>query len=252
MKHTLASMSLSALVAGTAIALSIAPINPAEAFTLSLNPSNGSTENTGSTALLDFNFVQDGSNVKLNLGVKNTTNGSDGLGATASTLVGIGFDLPSFIKSFSYSAANSSFTKLYGDSKLNTSVSGDAALNPYGTFDVGIRSAGSGNFAGGNPQSGLTAGQSSLVSFIFSGTGLTANSVESSFLSGMRDKSLGIVGRFQQVNAGGGSDKVLGSVVPVTPPPISTPVPEPLTILGSITAGMAFLGRKKLQRQAEA
>jgi len=248
MKHTLSSMSLSALAAGAAIALSIAPINPAEAFTISLNPSNGSTENTGSTALLDFNFVQDGNNVKLNLGVQNTTNGSAGLRATAATLVGIGFDLPSFIKSFTYSAANSTFTKLYGDSKLNKSVVGSAALNPYGTFDVGIRSAGSGNFTGGNPQSGLTAGQSSLVSFLFSGTGLTASSVENSFLSGMRDKSLGIVGRFQQVNAGGGSDKVLGGVVPEN----SAAVPEPLTILGSITAGMAFLGRKKLQRKAEA
>jgi hypothetical protein len=54
-------------------------VKPAEAFTLSINPTNGSTENTGSSALLNFNFVQQGSNVLLNLGIKNTTNGSLGV-----------------------------------------------------------------------------------------------------------------------------------------------------------------------------
>jgi hypothetical protein len=221
--------------------------NPAQAFTLSINPTNGSTENTGASALLDFNFVQDGSNVKLNLGIKNTTNGSLGLGATQATLVGVGFDLPSLVKSAfnyntGYNAGTSAFTTLYQN----------AALNPYGTFDVGIRSAGPGNFAGGNPQQGLTAGQSATVSFLFSGTNLTASAVESAFKNGISNGSLDVVGRFQQVNAGGGSDKVIGGLLPESGGGNSAAVPEPTTMLGAIAAGGAFLGRKRLQRKKEA
>ncbi|MGQ9871857.1 hypothetical protein [Leptodesmis sp.] len=63
------SLALSTAI-GLAIASSMFASNPAEAFTLSINPANGSTENTGASALLDFNFVQDGSNVLLNLGIK--------------------------------------------------------------------------------------------------------------------------------------------------------------------------------------
>ncbi len=229
------SLALSAAV-GMAIASSMLASNPAEAFTLSINPNNGSTENTGASALLDFNFVQDGSDVKLNLGIKNTTDGTLGLQATQATLVGVGFDLPSLISNFTYNAGSSTFTKLYED----------AALNPFGTFDVGIRSDGSGNFSGGNPTAGLTAGQSTMVSFLFSGRNLTASAVESSFLSGIKNGSLDVVGRFQQVNAGGGSDKVLGAVVDGGS---SAAVPEPLTVLGAVAAGGAVLGRKKLQRK---
>ncbi len=235
------SLALSAAV-GLAIASSMFASNPAEAFTLSINPTNGSTENTGASALLDFNFVQDGSNVLLNLGIKNTTNGSLGLGATQATLVGVGFDLPSLIKNFTYNAGTSTFTNLYQN----------AALQPYGTFDVGIRSAGTGNFAGGNPTAGLKAGQSTMVSFLFSGSNLTARSVEDSFLNGIKSGSLEVVGRFQQVNAGGGSDKVIGGLLPESGGGNSAAVPEPTTMLGAIAAGGAFLGRKRLQRKKEA
>lgn len=235
------SLALSAAV-GLAIASSMFASNPAQAFTLSINPANGSTENTGASALLNFNFVQDGSNVKLNLGITNTTNGSLGLGATQATLVGVGFDLPSLIRNFTYNAGTSTFTNLYQN----------AALQPYGTFDVGIRSAGSGNFAGGNPQQGLTAGQSTTVSFLFSGTNLTASAVESAFKTGISNGSLDVVGRFQQVNAGGGSDKVIGGLLPESGGGNSAAVPEPTTMLGAIAAGGAFLGRKRLQRKKEA
>lgn len=230
------SSSVSALTMGMAIAASVVASHPAQAFTISLDPSQGSTENTGATALLDFNFVQSGSNVLLNLGITNTTNGSTGLGATSATLVGVGFDLPSVLSSFQYNAQGSTFTQLFND----------AALNPYGSFDIGIRSDGAGDFAGGNPQQGLTAGQSTLVSFLFSGNNLTAGSVESAFLSGIKDGSLDVVGRFQQVNTGGGSDKVLGGITGGN----SAAVPEPFTVLGAALAGGAILGRKKLSAKA--
>jgi hypothetical protein len=235
----------STVAAGFAIASTLTAVNPADAFTLSINPNNGSTENTGSTALLDFNFVQDGNNVKLNLDIKNTTNGSAGLGATASTLVGVGLDLPSLISSFTYNSLNSAFTQTYSN----------VALNPLGNFDYGIRSAGSGNFVGGNPQEGLTAGQSTLVSFLFSGTGLTAQSVESAFFNGFQNGSLQAVGRFQQVNAGGGSDKVLASLLTDSPSGGTTGgaagAPEPTTMLGaSIAAGLVALRKRKKAAKA--
>ncbi len=239
------SLALSAAV-GLAIASSMFASNPAQAFSLSINPTNGSTENTGASALLDFNFVQDGSNVKLNLGIKNTTNGTLGLKATQATLVGVGFDLPAFVKSAfnynsGYNAGISAFTTLYKD----------AALQPYGTFDVGIRSAGSGNFAGGNPTAGLKAGESATVSFLF--TGMTASAVESAFKTGISNGSLDVVGRFQQVNAGGGSDKVIGGLLPESGGGgNSAAVPEPTTMLGAMAAGGALLGRKRLQRKKEA
>jgi hypothetical protein len=232
-------LSASALAATFAIASTLAAANPADAFTLSINPNNGSTENTGSTALLDFNFVQEGSQVKLNLGIKNTTNGSAGLGATASTLVGVGLDLPSLISSFTYNSLNSAFSKTYSN----------IALNPLGTFDYGIRSEGSGNFTGGNPQAGLTAGQSTLVSFLFAGNGLTAQSVESAFFNGFKDGSMQAVGRFQQVNAGGGSDKVLASLIAGSNSETlggAAGVPEPTTMAGvAVAAGLVALKKRK-------
>jgi hypothetical protein len=82
---------------------------PAQAFSISISPTVRSTENTGATANLDFNFLQQGSDVLLNLGITNTTNGTAGLGATQATLVGVGFDLPANL-GFSYDANGSTFT----------------------------------------------------------------------------------------------------------------------------------------------
>lgn len=238
------SLSLSALATvGIALASTLAA-NPAQAFSLSLDPKFGSTENTGSTANLDFNFVQSGNNVLLNLGIKNTTNGSTGLGATESTLVGVALDLlGGGVTSYTYNSLSSAFSKTF----TNVSIPG-----PFGNtvFDYGIRSAGSGNtFVGGNPQQGLTAGQSTLVSFLLKGNGsLNAAAVENSFLSRFSSGAMSVAGRFQQVNAGGGSDKVLGGFVEKSQPPAEA-VPEPTTMLGLATAGALLFGKKKLQRK---
>jgi hypothetical protein len=230
------------LAAGLAIASSAFTATPAQAFSLSIAPQYGSTENTGATAKLDFNFVQQGAQVLLNLNIKNTTNGSAGLGATAATLVGVAFDLPTIVSTFTYNAGSSAFTKTYN----NVSIPGLT----QNTFSVGIRSAGADNFVGGNPQAGLTAGQSSSVSFLLSGTSLTAANVESAFQSGFQDGSLQAGGRFQQVNAGGGSDKVLAGGV--TGGADTTAVPEPTT-LGGLALGGAILARlrsRKVQQNA--
>jgi hypothetical protein len=210
---------------------------PAQAFTVIISPVIGSTENTGASANLDFNFSQAGTDTLLDLGITNTTNGSLGLGATQATLVGIGFELPTPAPSFTYSPLLSTFTQTY--------FSQNATLNPYGTFDVGIRSAGSGNFTGGNPQQGLTAGQSTTVRFSFANQ--TATSLETSFqtlFAGSTNSTPLIVGRFQQVNAGGGSDKVVGGLAPQ-----SQAVPAPPAVLGMLTAAALGLSKRRKQQQ---
>lgn len=248
MRNALSSSLPSVALAVASIAFSATmAANPAQAFTVSIDPKFGSVGNTGSTANLDFNFVQSGVDVLLKLGIKNTTNGSAGLGATQSTLVGLAFDLlGGGVTSYSYNPMNSAFTKTY------TNV---ATPGPYGdvVVDYGIRSEGSGSFFDGNAQGGLTAGQSTLVSFLLKGTSsLTATDVENSFLSRYSSGAMNVAARFQQVNVGSGNDKVLGEVVE-TPPVSQAPaeaVPEPTTMLGLATAGALLFGKKRLQRKA--
>lgn len=234
------SMSVAAVLATVGLSLAALP-NSAQAFSLSIAPQYGSTENTGASALLDFNFVQKGSDVLLNLGMTNTTNGKAGLGATQATLVGVAFDTIAGVQASAVSG-NSNFTQLWTNVDLSPS-------NQFGVYDVGV-STPRNQFEGGNANGGLKAGESTLVSFLFKGSNLNASTVESSFLKGFQSGDLRTAARFQQVNAGGGSDKVAGALIP---PIISEPgtpdhaagVPEPGSILGMLAAGGLLFGRKK-------
>jgi hypothetical protein len=231
------NLLIRALVGGAIVATSAMLAAPAQAFTVIISPVIRSTGNTGASASLDFNFSQSGTDTLLNLGITNTTNGSLGLGATQATLVGVGFDLPTPTPAYSYDSLTSTFTQIY----FNRS----ATLQPYGTFDIGIRSTGSGNFTGGNPQQGLISGQSTMVQFTF--VNQTATSLETSFqtlFAGSTYSTPLIVGRFQQVNAGGGSDKVVGGLAPQ-----SQAVPAPPAVLGMLTAAALGLSKRRKQQQ---
>lgn len=246
MKSVLSNMRSLSLVAGigACLATSMAVVNPAQAFTLSFNPQNGSTENTGATADLDFSFLQEGNDVRLNLNIANTTNGTAGLGATQATLVGLAFDVLQGLTVKSYSAGTSNFSKLWRNVDLSPS-------NQFGTFDVGV-SLNRNQFEGGNANGGLRAGRNAAVSFLFSGVGLNASAVETLFESGLKDGSLRAAARFQQVNAGGGSDKVLGGIVESgseSNPGNSAAVPEPASMLGLAAAGSALMAGKRLKRK---
>lgn len=235
-KRALVGSTLAA--AGLALASSTFTAAPAQAFGLSINPQYGSTENTGATATLDFSFVDTVQGVLLNLGIKNTTNGTAGLGATQATLVGVAFDLLDGVSApqSGYSAGSSAFTRYFSDPSI-------PGLNNNQSFDVGIRSAapGPGTFVGGNPQQGLTAGQSTTVSFLLSGITGTAAQVESAFFQGFKaGGDLQAAARFQQVNAGGGSDKVLAGEA----------VPEPTTI-GGLLLGGGMLAKKWRSRKQQ-
>lgn len=249
MKTSLSRALLPSLI-GVGFALASSASLPANAFSIAFGSTSKSsnTTATGASAKVDFSFSNiNSTSVLLNLKLTNTTGQIPAFGskATQSTLVGFGFDILDNLK-FSYSSLSSPFTKLYGDASLTTQrVEGAADLQPFGVFDAGIRSAGSGNFTGGNAQSGLTAGQSTDVSFTLKGTNLTAASVESEFLKQLQSGQLKVATRFQQVNAGAGSDKLLGGTITVAVKPKPKRVPEPMTTTGlGLVAGVLLAARR--------
>ncbi len=229
--HTLANPLRSArsLVGAAVVAVS-AMLGSAAAhadplFQVVYSPIYGSTENTGASARALFTFTDvafaghsGNSDVLLTINLTNTTNGTLGLGATAATLVALTFDFPTS-DTFVYNGGTV-FPTLY--------TGGGASLPPYGTLDVCIRASGTGNCVGGNPSGGLTAGQSTSVTFQFN-SALNAAQLGALFLADYLNETndsggYDSVARFQQVNAGGGSDKVIGR-----DPPFE--VPEPATAL---------------------
>ncbi|MBD2198200.1 MULTISPECIES: cistern family PEP-CTERM protein [Calothrix] len=244
MKITLSTFIASSALSASMAVAAMATSAPAQAFQITIEPKFGSTEKTGASALLDFNFSQFADNqVKLNLDITNTTDGTKGdFKATEATLVGLAFDADNFdpgapVGFNSYNPGTSGFTKLWVKG-IDT-----PSLPPYGDFDVAI-SPPRNTFAGGNPQDGLTAGQFTTVSFLFD-TSLSADELSDALENGFLNQAFRIAGRFQQVNAGGGSDKVLGGIVKG-----GEPVPEPTTIAASLLAlGGLGLFKKKFQHK---
>lgn len=242
-----------------AVGLSFLTSTQAQASTFSLNfdSTSQSSNNpaTGAAATIDFGFADAGAGVvNLTLGIKNTTGETNfGAGATSSRLTAVLFDL---VPNVSYQAGSYSGTSFFpnvvGQTSGRPSERQDIlnpllndSLNPFGTFDVAISN--DDNIEGGNANNALlpTDGTTTLSLNLLTGS-LNAAALETAFLNGFSDGSLRFAARFQQVNAGAGSDKLLGGTVVR-----EAEVPEPLTILGVGTAvafGGAFkrkLGQKK-------
>ncbi|MEB3293449.1 MAG: hypothetical protein VKJ24_09830 [Synechococcales bacterium] len=206
-------------------------------FDALFNPTYGSTENTGASAAVNFNFLQIGDKIQLDVTLNNTTNGKAGLGATQATLVGLAFDAPT-LWDLSLKTPGGSFTKFWED----------VDLNPFGTFSYGI-SPDRNSFGGGNANTGIKVGDAAIkMSFDLKGTGLTAETASKQFTDLFKSGTAQMATRFQQVNAGGGSDKVKGQLMIAEVPPPKKKVPEPALGVGLLTIA-TIAARKTLKQQ---
>lgn len=227
------------------VGVALTAIMPAQAFSVVFGENSESSNNTatGASALVDFMFSDVSGGVQLTANITNTTGDSIfGAGATTSKLTGIAFDIVSGVGA----DTNSFNSPAFLDTLLrNVDFKPFSNRSNVGDFDIAF--ADNNNFEGGNANGALSQGNSTLASILLT-TGLGASAVEQAFFNGFSDGSLNFAARFQQVNAGAGSDKLLGGTINggTTDP---EPVPEPFTILGSATAlGMGTLLKRKANK----
>lgn len=190
------------------------------------------------TVTLDFTDHLSGY-VQVTATVKNTTGQTTfGAGATSATLTGFGFDL---VDGVSY--VTNSFV---AGTALDTAIL-DAQASPFGSLD--FAAADNGNFLGANANGGLSTGSVDVFSLglhaSLNSPALTAAAMMQQFQTAFGNPTdLDAVMRFQQVNAGAGSDKLLY----VDPDPNPNPtVPEPSSI--AFWSLMAFAGMKRRRQR---
>jgi hypothetical protein len=206
---------------------------PAQALEFFFGPKSESsnTPATGASARVQFTFTDEDSDVRVKLKITNTTGllptGPFGAGATESKLTAVGFDILDGLSASDY-AGSSFFPNLLFDGELT----------PFGTFDLFVSN--DNNILGGNPGNALPQGQFTHVDFLLSGWDFGAEALEDALFEAYQVETLRFVARFQDVNAGEGSDKLLGGQV----------VPTPALLPGLLGIGIAAL-RKKQQDSVE-
>lgn len=253
--HAKSLISTVSLALGLGISTVVATTFPASAFTYNFgaNSQSSNSSATGAAASVKFEFQDLGSDrVQIDLEIKNTT-GEDsfGAGATTSKLTGIAFDMFDGFNLVSSSLG----------SELDTLLT-DVRFQPFsstvGNFNFAI--ADNTNFEGGNANGALAQGSTNTVSLVYSGLGdESIESLRARYKTAVESESIAIAARFQQVNAGAGSDKLLGGEIgggSPDPDPNPTPepaqVPEPGSLLGFglLAGGTLILGkRKRVQKQ---
>ncbi len=236
--------------------LTFEPIAPAQAsieLVFGASSTSSNSPPTGASAKIVMTFVDTMSpgQVSLELLISNTTGSpAFGSGATASKLTGFGMDLPSGFTLL----AGSLTTDIDGDSKayFDTLIV-NAALPPFGTLDFGV--ADNNNFLGGNANGALPAGLSDKVSVKLGGG--SAATAEAAFLAAFTDPDdasykLNSVVRFQQVNAGAGSDKLANPTVTTDspPPPPDASAPEPTSLLVWAMSAVCGVGSVRCRQLA--
>ncbi len=210
----------------------------AVALTLDFNDETSKTSNsqhTGASGSVGFSFFDVTGGVKLTLDIANTTSGAFGAGATESILTGFGFDL--------FDGLELDASSFAPTGSLTTLIP-NASASPYGFLDVAF--ADNDNFNGGNANkgTGLKEGTSTSLSFVLKSTTSIINAAilgdmfATSFAS---SNPIDAVLRFQSVNAGAGSDKLIYSGENVVP----TPLPATLPLLLAAIGGLFFAARRR-------
>ena len=161
---------------------------------------------TGAAGTATFDLTDEGEDVRILVTIENTTGQTIfGDGATSSRLTGFGFDL---LDGVTVQSAGT-------DGALDTVIR-DAAFQPFGTLDFAV--ADNNNFQGGNPNSALLPGEVSTVNLLVDAmddaNGLMGALV-AAFFAGDLDAGM----RFQAVDAGAGSDKLLFGGADAVPVP---------------------------------
>ncbi|MBF9032161.1 VPLPA-CTERM sorting domain-containing protein [Rhodobacterales bacterium HKCCE3408] len=224
LSSTIKAAAVAALFALGGTAASAVTLQFGESATSSNSPP------TGASGTVEMTFSDIGAGlVELSMLITNTTGDTIfGAGATASKLTGVGFDLLSGV---SYVAGSFS-----GGTYLDTLII-NAALPPFGIFDIGV--ADNGNFLGGNANGALPQGLSDTVTMRLSSSLLAAD-LDAAFASGFTSGDLAASLRFQQVNAGEGSDKLTDPTVDMSP----VPIPAAGFLLVAGLGGLAVLRRR--------
>ena len=209
---------------------------PASALTLNFDNTTSETSNsefTGASGTVEMVFSDDLSgDVRIDFTVSNTTDVTMfGDGATSSKLTGFGFDL---LLSSTIAGVQANFTGPFPSFIL------DADFNPYGTLDVAW--ADNNNFIGGNANAALPEGSSdsSAVLFLNDSVYATAAALEAAMGAAFAGGDLQAGLRFQQVNAGAGSDKLNYTGTQMAP----IPLPAAGWVFVASLGGLAALRRR--------
>lgn len=200
-KKLLSRIAVACVVA--VMSLTATPAHAGSLFALDFgaNSTSSNTPLTGASGSVGFMFADDGGDVRVTLDIENTT-GSPRFGdnATSSKLTGFGFDL---LADVSYVAGS-----FVGDADGHfTSVLLNADAQPFDSLDLAV--ADNDKVNGGNANDALPENDFAIVSFLLSSTQNATDlgaAFEKAFFS---VPALQASMRFQQVNAGEGSDKLL-------------------------------------------
>lgn len=217
--------------AALAIALSMTAAHASIILTFGENATSSNATPTGASGKATLSFADEGGDVRVSAFVENTTGDFIfGDGATEGVLTAFGFDLVS----------GASFAGGFlGGTYLDTLIL-NANASPFGTLDVA--GADNNNYNGGNANNALPKGLSDTFSLLLGYSG-NAMDLENAFYTALTtDPVLTSALRFQQVNAGSGSDKLKDPDVELEP------VPLPATAL-LLLGGIGGLGALRTVRR---